>query len=117
MHFGNLAFLMNGVFIEDADAPGGPLAFVSLPPPDDRLGLERLCRYGLRAPFSLDRLSLDPDGRVRYRLHRPWPTSEGQTGIVLEPVAFLRRLAALNSAGSSRLASGPGRYVAAAVRG
>ena len=62
---------------------------------DDRLGLERLCRYGLRAPFSLDRLSLDPDGRVRYRLHRPWPTPEGRTEIVLEPVAFLRRLAAL----------------------
>ena len=63
--------------------------------PDDRLGLERLCRYGLRAPFSLDRLSLDPDGRVRYRLHRPWPAPEGRTEIVLEPVAFLRRLAAL----------------------
>ena len=62
---------------------------------DDRLGLERLCRYGLRAPFSLDRLSLDPDGQVRYRLHRPWPTPDGRTEIVLEPFAFLRRLAAL----------------------
>ena len=190
-HFHTL--MPDGVFLEDADAPGGPLAFVTLPPPtdadiaalglrlatrigdlarqrfrqtqdnppwqdpddlplritvaeavrppgprplrslpweaapppddqgagktpakalctrvqgfslhaartvaaDDRLGLERLCRYGLRAPFSLDRLSLDPDGRVRYRLHRPWPTPEGRTEIVLEPVAFLRRLAAL----------------------
>jgi hypothetical protein len=31
---------------------------------DDREGLERLCRYGLRSPFSQERLSLLPDGRV-----------------------------------------------------
>ena len=37
----------------------------------DRARLERLCRYGLRAPFSQERLSLLPDGRVRYRL-RLW---------------------------------------------
>ena len=61
----------------------------------DRDGLERLCRYGLRAPFSQDRLSLTTDGQVRYRLHRPWPTPAGRTEIVLEPVAFLRRLATL----------------------
>ncbi|HPB51839.1 MAG TPA: transposase, partial [Myxococcota bacterium] len=30
----------------------------------DRDGLERLCRYGLRAPFSQDRLSLTQDGQV-----------------------------------------------------
>ena len=40
----------------------------------DREGLEQLCRYGLRAPFALDRFSLDPDGRVRYQLAKPWPT-------------------------------------------
>jgi hypothetical protein len=62
---------------------------------DDRAGLERLARYCLRAPYSLDRLSLAPDGRVRYRLHRPWPTPSGRTEILMEPVAFLRRLAAL----------------------
>ena len=58
-------------------------------------GLERLCRYGLRAPFSQDRLFLDPDGRVRCRLLRPWPTPDGRIDLVLVPVAFLRRLAAL----------------------
>ncbi len=63
--------------------------------PGDRDGLEQLCRYGLRAPLALDRLSLDPAGRVRYRLHRPWPTPDGRTEILLDPVAFLRRLAAL----------------------
>ena len=62
---------------------------------DDRDGLERLCRYGLRAPFSQDRLSIDPDGRVRCRLLRPWPTPDGRPDLVLDPVAFLRRLAAL----------------------
>ncbi len=61
----------------------------------DRAGLERLCRYGLRAPFSQDRLWLLPDGRVRYRLPRPWPTPDGATEIVLDPVKFLKRLTAL----------------------
>jgi hypothetical protein len=63
----------------------------------DRAGLERLCRYGLRAPFSQDRLSLLPDGRVRYLLRRPWPTPDGATEIVLDPVKFLKRLTALMS--------------------
>ena len=34
----------------------------------DREGLERLCRYGLRSPLSLERLGLDPDGQVRSPL-------------------------------------------------
>jgi hypothetical protein len=63
--------------------------------PHDREGLERLCRYGLRAPFSLERLSLTPDGQVRLALLRPWPGPGGRTEILLEPVALLRRLAAL----------------------
>jgi hypothetical protein len=61
----------------------------------DRIGLERLCRYGLRAPFSHQRLSLLPDGRVLYRLRRPWPTPAGISELVLDPVKFLRRLCAL----------------------
>ena len=61
----------------------------------DREGLERLCRYGLRAPFSQRRLSLLPDGRVRYELPRPRPTPAGVTELVMEPHAFLKRLAAL----------------------
>ena len=61
----------------------------------DREGLERLCRYGLRVPFSQRRLSLLPDGRVRYDLARPWPTPSGADHLVLEPLAFLKRLAAL----------------------
>ena len=61
----------------------------------DRAGLERLCRYGLRSPLSQERLSLRPDGKVVYRLAKPWPTPAGRSELVLDPVDFLRRLAAL----------------------
>ncbi len=37
----------------------------------DREGVERLCRYGARPCFSLERLSVLADGRVAYRLRRP----------------------------------------------
>ena len=66
-------------------------------PAFDRDGLERLCRYGLRAPFSQERLSRLPDGKVAYKLRRPWPNAHGATHLVLEPLDFLRRLAALVS--------------------
>jgi hypothetical protein len=61
----------------------------------DRSGLERLCRYGLRAPFSQERLTRRADGKVVYYLRRPWPHSQGATCLVLEPHDLLRRLAAL----------------------
>jgi hypothetical protein len=63
----------------------------------DREALERLLRYGLRAPFSQERLSRDTDGKVVYRLRRPWPNAQGATHLILEPLDFLRRLAALVS--------------------
>jgi len=59
-------------------------------PDYDRAGLERLCRYGARPAFAHDRLAWTADGRISYRLKRPWP--DGRTHLVLEPVAFLRRL-------------------------
>lgn len=61
----------------------------------DRGGLERLCRYGLRAPFALERFSLTRAGKVCYTLRRPWPKAGGRTELRLEPTALLRRLAAL----------------------
>jgi len=63
----------------------------------DREALERLMRYGLRAPFAQERLARRPDGKVIYRLRRPWPNAQGATALVLEPLDFLRRLAALVS--------------------
>jgi len=56
----------------------------------DREALERLCRYGARPAFALDRLAWTNDGRISYKLKRPGP--DGRTQLVLEPVAFLRRL-------------------------
>ncbi len=60
---------------------------------NDVVGLERLCNYGARGPLSLERLSALPDGRLAYRMKRASPT--GETYLVLAPVAFLRRVAAL----------------------
>ena len=61
----------------------------------DRDALQSLCRYGLRAPFSQQRLSRQEDGRVLYHLRRPWPNAGGASDLVLDPCEFLRRLAAL----------------------
>jgi hypothetical protein len=59
-------------------------------PDYDREALERLCRYGARPAFAHERLAWTRDGRISYQLKRPWP--DGRTHLVLEPVAFLRRL-------------------------
>jgi len=59
----------------------------------DRDGLERLCRYGARPPFSLERLSILPDGRVAYRLRKS--RKNGATHLVMTPVQLLAKLAAL----------------------
>jgi Putative transposase len=59
----------------------------------DAEGRERLCRSGARPPFSLERLSLLPDGRVAYRLRRP--RRNGATHLVMTPVSFLARIAGL----------------------
>jgi DNA-directed RNA polymerase subunit RPC12/RpoP len=59
---------------------------------DDRAGLERLARYCLRPPFSLERLALVGD-RVVYRLGKPTP--DGRTQLSMNPEEFLARLVAL----------------------
>ena len=61
----------------------------------DREGLEGLCRYGLRAPFSQRRISVVPNGKVRYELARPWPTHSGVTELIMDPLQLLKRLAVL----------------------
>ena len=60
---------------------------------DARRDLERLLRYGSRPPFAQKRLSLTPSGKVRLKLRKPYYT--GQTDLVLEPEAFVRRLFAI----------------------
>jgi len=55
--------------------------------------LERLCRYIARPAISEKRLSLSPQGRVRYQLKTPW--RNGTTHVEFEPVEFIAKLAAL----------------------
>ena len=49
--------------------------------------------YVSRPPVSIERLALTAQGQVRYRLKTPY--RDGTTHIVLEPVDFMARLAAL----------------------
>jgi hypothetical protein len=58
----------------------------------DREGRERLCRYLLRPPLCLERLSLTSDGRVAYE--RKYK-SAGASHIVMTPTQLLARLSAL----------------------
>ncbi len=62
-------------------------------PASDRERLEHLCRYIARPPFSADRLTLTPRGRVHYELRRPW--RDGTTHVVFDAQVFLEHLAAL----------------------
>ena len=59
----------------------------------DRTRLERLCRYIARPALALGRLSVRDDGRVVYRLSRPW--SDGTRAVLFAPHDFLARLCAL----------------------
>ena len=61
--------------------------------PHQREKLERLCRYVSRPPLAVDRLVLTPSGQVRYTLKTAY--RDGTTHIVLEPLDFMARLAAL----------------------
>jgi hypothetical protein len=60
---------------------------------NDREGLAHLCGYGARPPFSQERLSALPDGRLSYRLKRP--LGDGRQVLLLQPTELLRRLATL----------------------
>ena len=62
-------------------------------PAGNRAALERLVRYLLRPPLSLKRLSLRDDGAVVYRLQRP--DRRGRTAMVMSPLEFLARMAAI----------------------
>jgi hypothetical protein len=60
---------------------------------DERTKLERLCRYIARPAVSEKRLSLTPNGNVRYQLKTPY--RDGTTHVIFEPLDFIARLAAL----------------------
>lgn len=77
---------------------------------DQRQKLERLCRYDVqgctsgaggrkpgatisRPAISEKRLSLTPNGNIRYQLKTPY--RDGTTHVIFEPLDFIARLAAL----------------------
>ena len=60
---------------------------------DERKKLERLCRYVSRPAVSEKRLSLTPNGNVRYQLKTPH--RDGTTHVIFDPLDFIARLAAL----------------------
>jgi len=55
--------------------------------------LEKLCRYITRPAISEKRLSISPQGRVRYQLKTPW--RNGTTHVEWDAVDFVAKLAAL----------------------
>jgi len=59
----------------------------------ERKKLERLCRYIVHPAVSEKRLSLTPNGNVRYQLKTPY--RDGTTHVIFEPLDFIARLAAL----------------------
>ena len=59
----------------------------------ERNSLERLCRYIARPAVSNERLSVNDHGQVVYRLKHPF--GDGTTHVVLDPIDFIARLAAL----------------------
>ena len=60
---------------------------------EEREKLERLCRYISRPAIATERLSMTGQGQVRYALKRAY--RDGTTHVVLDPVDFVARLAAL----------------------
>lgn len=59
----------------------------------ERTKRERLCRYIARPAVSEKRLSLTPNGNIRYQLKTPY--RDGTTHVIFEPLDFIARLAAL----------------------
>ena len=56
---------------------------------NERVKLERLCRYITRPAVSTKRLSMTQNGRVRYELKAPW--RNGTTHVIFEPLDFMFR--------------------------
>lgn len=60
---------------------------------NDRQGIEQLCRYITRPAIANERLSINREGNAVLKLKTPW--RNGTTHIVLTPMEFMQRLAAL----------------------
>jgi hypothetical protein len=60
---------------------------------DDRQALEQLCHYITRAALANDRVQTNSAGQVVLKLKTPW--RDGTTHLVMSPLEFMQRLAAL----------------------
>jgi diadenosine tetraphosphate (Ap4A) HIT family hydrolase/ribosomal protein S27E len=62
--------------------------------PEDQPAVERLARYIMRPPISLDRMSWDGEGEVRYRRKRGHESSGAPVALVetFDPLEFLARV-------------------------
>jgi hypothetical protein len=60
---------------------------------NDRKRLEQLCRYITRPALSDERIQLNAAGQVELKLKTPW--RDGTTHLVMSPLEFMQRLAAL----------------------
>lgn len=59
----------------------------------ERKRLEQLCRYITRPALSDERVQLNAAGQVELKLKTPW--RDGTTHLVMTPLEFMQRLAAL----------------------
>ena len=60
---------------------------------DDRQALEQLCRFITRAALANERVQCNAAGQVVLKLKTPW--RDGTTHLVMSPLEFMQRLAAL----------------------
>jgi Putative transposase len=70
-------------------------------PAQARAGREHLCRYLLRPPLALERLSDSSHGQLLYELAHP--RADGATHLLLDPLELLEKLAVLVPAPRSHL--------------
>jgi len=76
----------------------------------ERKRLEQLCRYIARPALSEERIRLDAAGQVQLELGTPW--RDGTTHLVMSPLEFMQRLAALVAREHGR----PFEYLSAKMR-
>jgi Putative transposase len=60
---------------------------------DDRKALEQVCRYITRPALANERVQTNAAGQVVLKLKTPW--RDGTTHLVMSPLEFMQRLAAL----------------------
>jgi len=76
-----------------AKQPGFSLHAATVCEARQRDKLEKLCRYITRPAIANERLSTNERGQIVYKFKQPF--RDGSTHVVLEPLDFIARLAAL----------------------